>query len=461
MEDGIVVKIPVNCDAENRLRRIPLEELKAFQGELKTLGQAAHNKLRDSMLSNGFIAPVYIWTDGNRILDGHQRVKVLTEEQIEVEGGIPVVDIYAANEKDAAEKLLVISSAYGKVEPAGLYDFTTAHGVTIGADSLDDLPDFNKDEYLAEFYKDEHPGDPDEVPEAPDDPVSQRGDLYVLGDHRLLCGDSGDAEDMQRLMAGKRADFVFTSPPYNVGVSYDTHDDKEATWEDYSEFLTRCLQATIQAMDEGRAIAWNIGSSPKTHPHRQMMLMEELGMIYARCLVWQKVGVPVPLWYNTTNNAVARNFYPNYTHELVLLFSKGLMAKGSKVNPSPLLEHDVFQLHQTLATVDLPEGNQRTGARSNLDRRSKKAHPAAFPVQLPTAFIDCLADMEAIVLDPFGGAGSTMMAAEKTGRACYAMELSPAYVDVSVQRWEAYTGKVATLEDGTPYSDLQICRSAP
>lgn len=154
---GIVAKIPVNCDAENRLRRVPLEELKTFQGELKTLGQAEHNKLRDSMLANGFIAPVYIWTNGNRILDGHQRVKVLTDEKMEVDGGIPVVDIHAADEKDAAEKLLLISSAYGKVEPAGLFDFTSEYGVEIGADSLEDLPNFDKDEYLADFF-DEYEG---------------------------------------------------------------------------------------------------------------------------------------------------------------------------------------------------------------------------------------------------------------------------------------------------------------
>ena len=142
--------ISVTCDPENRLRRVPTSSLTAFQGQMKELRKEQYDQLKQSILSKGFFAPVFVWQ--NNIVDGHQRLFVLQNEGWEVEGGIPVVDIQADNEKDAAEKLLLLSSTYGKVDSQGLYEFTQLHGIDLREFTLPDLPDFDVDVFKAEFY---------------------------------------------------------------------------------------------------------------------------------------------------------------------------------------------------------------------------------------------------------------------------------------------------------------------
>ena len=143
--------IPCGCDPENRLRRVPASSLTAFQGQMKELRREQYDQLKESILAKGFFAPVFIW-DG-KVLDGHQRLFVLQNEGWEVEGGIPVVDIQADNEKDAAEKLLLLSSTYGKVDNQGLYEFTQLHGIDLREFTLPDLPDFDVDVFKAGFYE--------------------------------------------------------------------------------------------------------------------------------------------------------------------------------------------------------------------------------------------------------------------------------------------------------------------
>ena len=123
--------LPCTCDPEKRLRRVPREALQLFQGTMKELRDKQYAKLKGAMQSKGFIAPVFVWAGHDFLLDGHQRLHVLEREGWDVEGGIPVVEIEAADEKDAAEKLLLLSSTYGKIDPQGLYEFTETHGIQL------------------------------------------------------------------------------------------------------------------------------------------------------------------------------------------------------------------------------------------------------------------------------------------------------------------------------------------
>jgi DNA modification methylase len=269
------------------------------------------------------------------------------------------------------------------------------------------------------------------------------GQVWHLGPHRLMCGDSTKATDVTRLMNGALADFLFTSPPYNVGVEYESHEDATVPWEQYGAFLQVVLEAWLPVVGLGRAIGWNIGVSPKTHHVRQYVLLESLGLTFVRQMVWKKVGVPVPYWYHTVEQARARYFTPNYVHEVVWIFSKGEIEVGGPIEVDPLAEFDVFEIAQSQASVDLPPGDQHTGARSNLDRRAFKAHPSPFPMPLPRMFITHLCDVGQIVADPFLGSGSTIIAADQVGRVCFGMEIDPLYCAVTIARWESYTGESA------------------
>lgn len=142
--------IPITCDPDRRLRRVPLGDLVRFQGDFKSLHADQYAKLKRSIEDKGFFAPVFVWQD--QILDGHQRLNVLERENWDIDGGVPVVEIEAADEKDAAEKLLLLSSTYGKVDGQGLYEFTADKGVDLREFDLPDLPDFDVGEYLDEYH---------------------------------------------------------------------------------------------------------------------------------------------------------------------------------------------------------------------------------------------------------------------------------------------------------------------
>jgi DNA modification methylase len=312
----------------------------------------------------------------------------------------------------------------------------------------EDLSAFFLDDELQKILK---PGgrlkvgatDPDAVPELRPTSI-KAGDLFELGRHRLLCGDSANRRHVARLVDAGRADALFTSPPYNVGVHYATHDDTTMKLGEYFAWLKGLAAIWIDALKKGRAFVWNVGVSPKTAPHRHVLMLEDAGLTYVRQFVWRKVGVPVPSFYHTRDKPRVRSLSSNYIHEMVYVMGTGELAIGpGQALRDEVLEHDVFSVNQAQATVDIPAGDQRTGAKSNLDRRSMKAHPAAFPVALVTAFLQHYAGPEEVVLEPFGGSGTTMIACEQLEVACRSMELAPPYCQVAIDRWEAFTGQKA------------------
>jgi len=147
-------KIPVTCDPDGDLKRLPMDQLVNFQGDLKTLYKPAYDKLSQSLQKYGFAFPIFIWHGHNKILDGHQRIHVLTNEKWEVEGGIPYVSITAKDEKEAAEKVLIISSHYGVVSEQGLYEFSENKKLDLKAWDLMEMPEIDMDRFRAAFYDD-------------------------------------------------------------------------------------------------------------------------------------------------------------------------------------------------------------------------------------------------------------------------------------------------------------------
>lgn len=288
--------------------------------------------------------------------------------------------------------------------------------------------------------------DPNDIPAAPKVPVTKPGDVWILGQHRLICGDSTDRGSYEKLLRGEEADFVFTSPPYNVDVKYGDHSDAEDDWDQYSSFLSNVILHSAAYLASGRAIAWNIGTSPRTYPLRQAALFDTLGLTYHRLMVWNKVVMPFPLWHAVTKpNPKARNFNPGYRHELVYVFTKGAIELGDAVEFGDLLSSDIFDLAPSGASKDLKDSDVKNGSQT-LAYRASKEHPAAFPVELPAAFMDHMADKGAIVLDPFCGSGSTIIAAHRQGRRGYGIELDPKYCDIVCRRFQEQTGTLPALE---------------
>ena len=260
-------------------------------------------------------------------------------------------------------------------------------------------------------------------------PVAQKGDVFVLGEHRLMCGDSTDADAVARLMNGERADIAFTSPPYGVNdgsirkpqeKGKSDHEAKNfyKTFEDNQDVWPRLIEETWQRMHE---------HTDQQFVNIQMLAdnKRELTRWCARhadnlvdMMIWDKGHTAPQMQSNIVNN----NF------EFIYVFGDD---KASRV-----IKHGNF--HGNYGAI------VRVGVGQN---EYADIHKAVFPVALPAEILNINGNAKS-VLDLFGGTGTTMIAAEQLGRKCYMMELDPHYCDVIISRWEKLTGKKAVKVDG-------------
>lgn len=247
----------------------------------------------------------------------------------------------------------------------------------------------------------------DEIPENVP-PMAQLGDLYQLGNHRVLCGDSTKIEDVERLMDGKKADMVFTDPPYgiafedtrgNVIKNDDLNDEKLAEFNSLWQ-----KSADVASKGDCFLLAWQ---SP-----RKFHLLDYFGeWKFFRLITMYKsnrISFPHGAWINKT--------------EPCCIFQKG----EPRITKQEYMDDCFVYTHDKESHED-----------------SNVGHPTPKPVKMVMSNIKACAKKDDLVLDLFLGSGSTMIAAEKTGRICYGMELDPRYVDVIVKRWEDYTGQKA------------------
>jgi len=271
------------------------------------------------------------------------------------------------------------------------------------------------DELLAatELPPEEGNTDPDDVPEAPEDPITKPGDLWILGNHRLLCGDSTNPQHVERLMDGKKADMVFTDPPYGVnyeGGHFHSGDvnikrKREKLANDSDDQIYSDVIPLIASFCNGPCYTW----FADTKPLKLYQAVEAVGQIHA-----------LIIWHKTNAKYAAMNAQYKQRHEPCLYWKP----KGST-------------LRWCGASTEATLWEMKRDATNNF-------HPTQKPVELAERAINN--HKVATVLDLFGGSGSTLIACEKTSRHCRMMELDPAYCDVIVKRWEDFTGNTAVCE---------------
>jgi len=255
--------------------------------------------------------------------------------------------------------------------------------------------------------------DPDDVPEVPEEPVTKEGDLYILDNHRLLCGDSTNIQHVEKLMNGKKADLVHTDPPYNVDYSNSERPKPSKNnlgkikndlmpKKEFYNFLNNSLVCAYSVLKkDSSSYIWHNDKEVDT----LIKATINSGLQFSQQIIWKK---PMLL---------GRSRY-QYAHEPCLFCVKG----------SPHFTND-----RTKTTVWDFGGYDK----------SKNVHPTQKPVFIPEEAIKNSSKQNQIVLDLFGGSGSTLIAAERTNRHAYLMELDPKYCDVIVKRWEDFTGNKA------------------
>ncbi|MFO1052232.1 MAG: DNA modification methylase [Planctomycetota bacterium] len=295
------------------------------------------------------------------------------------------------------------------------------------------------DRLIAELDEETKEVGDDEPVEAPETPTTQRGDLWILGGHRLLCGDSTNENDVARLMAGERAVLFATDPPYLVDYQGGNHpqstvnkpDVKDKHWDDYLdpetsvEFFATFLRVALRhCIERVPVYQW--------HATRRQALVEQAwqqnGLLVHQTIVWAKA------------RGVLTHSHFLWSHEPAFYgWPEGSMPDKDR-RPDPG-DRTVWEIDQQ---------GQHDGI-----------HPTQKPLEIFERPIRYHTRRGEVVLEPFSGSGSQIIAAERHGRRCFAMELSPAFVDAALQRWQKATGKPATLDgDGRTFEQIAAERSA-
>lgn len=393
------------------IQKIKIESLKPAEynprKDLKPEDEE-YQKIKKSITEFGYVAPVIV-NSNMTVIGGHQRLKVLKElGYTEVE--CVVVDLDQEKEKALNIALNKISGDWDndKLEELLAELKQTDIDMDITGFSFDEIDEILKD--ITGSKEDDF--DLDQALDEIEEPISKRGDVWILGKNRLMCGDSTQKEDVMHLMNSQEADMLLTDPPYNVDYEGKTSEALKIENDNMSEtefynFLLDSFKNMFDSIKYG-------GSAYVFHADTEGLnfrnAFKSCGFKLAQCLVWVK---------NTF--VMGRQDY-QWRHEPILY--------GWKPGAGHYFVDNRKQ--STVLEFDKPSRNAE--------------HPTMKPVDLLVYLIKNSSKENDLILDLFGGSGSTLIAAEQTQRRCYTMELDPKYCDVIIKRWENLTGEKAILE---------------
>ena len=263
--------------------------------------------------------------------------------------------------------------------------------------------------------------DEDEVPEAPEEPITKLGDVWILGEHRVMCGDSTSKEAVEILMDGKKADMVFTDPPYRLkiggnGAFKKAHDKMGEDLKNLIDFDPTDFLKTLPLVFSKGINAY-------------IFCNTNLVPDYCNWAIKNKFNFNILTWHKTSFIPAGGNHHFPDTEYLIYISKNAIFNSGLNVN---------------------------YGKYWVLNNEKSKDHPTIKPIEIITNEIKIGSNIKSVIIDLFLGSGSTLIAAEKTKRKCYGMELDPKYCDVIIKRWEDFTGKKATRE----IDDLQVMTQA-
>jgi DNA modification methylase len=442
-----------------RIERRPIERLIPFARNPRTHTDEQVAQIAASIVEFGWTNPVLVSADGV-IIAGHARVLAarklgLTE--------VPVIVLDHLSE--AQRRALVIAD--NKLALNAGWDEELLRGLLseLREDEFNlDVLGFSDEELNALLAEapdlPEGLTDEDAVPEPLEEPVSRRGDLWILAEHRLLCGDSASREDVDRLMAGEIADLVNTDPPYNVRVEPRSNNAIAAGLSSFGGLQHH------QSFDLHRGASKAKRTTTKLRPKDRALANDFLKDAdydvllrrwFSNLAAVLKPGGAFYIWGGYANCAN----YPPALADCGLYFSQAIIW----VKEHPVLTRKDFMGNHEWAFYGWREGAAHWFNPEIKNATDvwvvKKVNPQAMvhltekPVELALRALTYSSRAGEVVLDLFGGSGSTLIAAEKLGRRARLMEIDPAYADVIVRRWQEFTGQKAMLEgDGRGFEEI-------
>jgi DNA modification methylase len=381
---------------------IDIESIIPFAMNSRLHSDAQVAQLAASIREFGFTNPVLIDEDKN-LIAGHGRVMAARKLGLK---SVPAILVTGLDERKRralviADNKLAMNATWDEdVLKNELQDLAGDFGELMG---------FSEEELEAMLQEatqiEDGLTDEDAVPELAAEPVTVLGDVWLLGKHRLMCGDSTSIDAVDKLMDGGKADMVFTDPPY--GVEYQsnkrTKSEKFAVLANDDKFLD--IAPIIEMFSTGWVFVWTSWKVQSTW----IEMFNGFGYP-TNMVIWHKPGGGI--------GDLKKTFYSDY--EVALVWHRGSELCGKRIG--------------SVWTI-------------NKDGSSTYVHPTQKPVALSEEALDKTTKQGALVLDLFGGSGSTLIGCEKTNRKARLMELSPNYCDVIVKRWQDFTGKKATHAD--------------
>lgn len=396
---------------------IPISEIKLYPNNAKIHTAEQIEQIKKSIQEFGFNDPIGIWH--GECVEGHGRIIDATELGIET---VPVIRLDELSDEQRRAYML----AHNQLT------MNTDFDIDLLNMELDDITDINMEDFglKADNDDDEIEIIEDEIPDVPDIAVAKRGQIWRLGDHYVMCGDSTNEEDVNRLMKEAKFKVMFASPPYNMnGGMYDEYKDNKESQE-YIDFNLSAFKTWAKRCKG--YIFWNISYNKNSRWEFIEILwriVKETGMRFLELIVWDKGhGMPI----------VSKDMLTRQYEDVLLMADEDTAAK----------EIEMYYIGTTEGKAAF---NKKKGKgisnywRIGTGGTQLKNHKACNPVELSAKAIRLCSDRGDVVADCFGGSGTTLISAEQLGRKCYTMELEPAYVDVIIQRWENFTGKKAVL----------------
>lgn len=368
-----------------------ISELRPYEKNARTHPQKQIDLLAENIKRFGFTTPVLI-DESDLVIAGHGRMLAMQKLGRDE---VPCVRIAGLTE----EEVKALRLADNQIAQMGDWDMNLViEELKTLSDTMIDLTGFDKDLIIEPDDKD------DVVPSVPDEPQSEFGDLYEIGPHRVMCGDSTKAECVERLMGGAKADMVFTDPPYGMN-----------------------LKPKKNYASKKRAVA-----SEEYEP-----IIGDQEKFDAACIF----AIPAPVYY-----IWGADYFP----DTIPMWDEGniiVWAKRMNEEESDKVFGSVFEICWTYPKQKKVLWFERA---INQSSEALGEHPTQKPTGLAVRAIEKSAPEGGLLVDLFLGSGSTLIAAEKTGRTCYGMELDPKYVDVIISRYLAYTGKMEVIKNGVP-----------
>lgn len=402
------------------VQEMALSELKPWAGNPR-INDDAVDAVAESIRTFGFNVPI-LCDEGLTIIAGHTRWKAATRLGMEK---APVIILPMTEVQRKA-----FAVADNKTAEIADWDFPKLRDVLKELQAEEEVPlsslgfsDEDLRRFLGMTEKDE-----DNVPAASEKLMTETGDLWELGLHRLLCGDARDETCVSKLTHGAHVGHVYGGPPYFNQREYA----QWPTYEDYLVDMRRVIIKCVRLLADGGVMVWNVGNDCSAHmdlASHHSRLLEEAGLKYVDTIAWVKTqaNYAIPKNFHIKTN---RRYFPAFQWEPLLVFQK------SGEMPTMTREGAEYMQEYHTNVWEIPA----------ITRQEEQfGHPAVCPVEIPYRSLQAYSGKDAVVYEPFGGSGTTLIAAEKAGRRALLMERQPKYCDIIVRRWEALTGHKAKL----------------